>query len=80
MAAEVARVLGAPLDVIVVRKLGVSFQLELGMGALGEGGVRVLNRDVVAGAGVSAGEMAAVEAAERALQWLTSHLRLTAVR
>ena len=38
VAFEVARALGAPLDVIVVRKLGVPFQPELGMGAVGEGG------------------------------------------
>ena len=43
VAFEVARALGAPLDVIVVRKLGVPFQPELGMGAIGEDGVRVLS-------------------------------------
>ncbi len=43
VAFEVARALGAPLDVIVVRKLGVPFQPELGMGAIGEDGVRVIN-------------------------------------
>ena len=37
---EVCRALGAPLDVILVRKLGVPFQPELGMGAVGEDGVR----------------------------------------
>ena len=37
VAAEVARELDAPLDVIVVRKLGVPFQPELAMGAVGEG-------------------------------------------
>ncbi len=47
VAYEVARALGAPLDVIVVRKLGVPFQPELGMGAVGEDGVRVLNEDVL---------------------------------
>ncbi len=47
VAAEVARELGAPLDVIVVRKLGVPIQPELAMGAIGEGGVRVINDDVV---------------------------------
>ncbi len=44
VAFEVARALDAPLDVIVVRKLGVPFQPELGMGAIGEDGVRVLDR------------------------------------
>jgi len=40
VAFEVCRALGAPLDVILVRKLGVPFQPELGMGAVGEDGVR----------------------------------------
>ena len=44
VAAEVARALDAPLDVIVVRKLGVPFQPELAMGAVGEGGVLVRER------------------------------------
>jgi putative phosphoribosyl transferase len=66
VALEVARSLGAPLDVIVVRKLGVSFQPELGMGAVGEGGVRVINREVVQAARVPADELAAVQARERA--------------
>ena len=66
VAFEVARALGAPLDVIVVRKLGVPFQPELGMGAIGEGGVRVLSQDVIQRGGVSADELAAVEARERA--------------
>jgi putative phosphoribosyl transferase len=66
VAAEVARVLGAPLDVIVVRKLGVPFQPELGMGAVGEDGVEVINRAVVRAARVTGDELAAVEACERA--------------
>jgi putative phosphoribosyl transferase len=66
VAAEVARVLGAPLDVIVVRKLGVPFQPELGLGAVGEDGVRVLNPAVIWDAGVSETDLAAVEARERA--------------
>ncbi|HUG54577.1 MAG TPA: phosphoribosyltransferase [Vicinamibacteria bacterium] len=47
VAYEVARGLGAPLDVFLVRKLGVPGQEELAMGAIATGGVRVLNRDVV---------------------------------
>ena len=47
VAHEVARGLGAPLDVFVVRKLGVPGQEELAMGAIATGGVRVVNRDVV---------------------------------
>jgi putative phosphoribosyl transferase len=65
VACEVAIALGAPLDVIVVRKLGVPFQPELGMGAIGEDGVRIVNEEVVRSAGVSADELAAVEARER---------------
>jgi putative phosphoribosyl transferase len=63
---EVAKALAAPLDVIVVRKLGVPFQPELGMGAIGEDGVRVINAEVVRAAGVSAQTLAAVERRERA--------------
>jgi putative phosphoribosyl transferase len=65
VAFEVARALDAPLDVIVVRKLGVPHQPEYGMGAIGEDGVRVLNDDVVRYAGVTADEIAAVEAREQ---------------
>ena len=66
VALEVAQALGAPLDVIVVRKLGVPFQPELGMGAVGEDGVRVINWEVVRVAGVSENELAAVQAREEA--------------
>jgi len=65
VAAEVAEALGAPLDVIVVRKLGVPFQPELGMGAIGEDGVRVLNEDVIRMARVGPEEIAEVERRER---------------
>lgn len=47
VAFEVARVLHAPLDIFVVRKLGTPGQKELAMGAIARGGVRVLNDDVV---------------------------------
>src|SRR6266699_4243183 len=66
VAAQVARALGAPLDVIVVRKLGVPFQPELGMGAVGEDGVRVINPEIVDLAGVSENVLAAVQAREQA--------------
>jgi putative phosphoribosyl transferase len=66
VAFEVARALGAPLDVIVVRKLGAPFQPELAMGAIGEDGVRVVNDDVVHGTGITEHEFAVVEAKERA--------------
>ncbi len=66
VAYEVAKALGAPLDILVVRKLGVPFQPELGMGAVGEDGVRVLNADVLHQAGVTEAQLAQVEARERA--------------
>ena len=66
VAFEVAQALGAPLDVIVVRKLGVPHQPEFGMGAVGEGGVRVINEAVVRMADVSIQELAAAEHRERA--------------
>jgi putative phosphoribosyl transferase len=47
VAAEVARVLRSPLDVLIVRKLGAPGQEELAIGAIGEGGVRVLNEGLV---------------------------------
>lgn len=65
VAFEVARALGAALDIIVVRKLGVPTQPELGMGAIGEDGVRVINDDVVRLADVSPHGLAAVERRER---------------
>ncbi|HMK62373.1 MAG TPA: alpha/beta family hydrolase [Acidimicrobiales bacterium] len=67
VAGEVARALGAPLDVLVVRKLGYPPQPELAMGAIGEGGVRVVNDNVVEQLGVSDSvieQVAAVEHAE----------------
>jgi predicted phosphoribosyltransferase len=52
VAAEVARVLGAPLDVCLVRKLGAPGQEELAMGAVASGGVRVLNEEVIRSLGI----------------------------
>lgn len=66
VAAEVADALGAPLDVIVVRKLGVPYQPELGMGAVGEDGIRVINEEVVRMAGVTPEDIDKVERLERA--------------
>lgn len=65
VAAEVAAALGAPLDVIVVRKLGVPAQPELAMGAIGEGGVRLVLTETVQRAGVTPAELIAVENRER---------------
>jgi predicted phosphoribosyltransferase len=61
VAAEVAKALGAPLDVFLVRKLGVPGQEELAMGAIAEGGVAVLNEDLIASLQIP---RAAVEQAE----------------
>ncbi|NKQ56237.1 phosphoribosyltransferase [Amycolatopsis sp. K13G38] len=66
VAAQVAQALGAPLDIILVRKLGVPYQPELAAGAIGEGGVRVLDREVVRHLQLTGDEIAAVERAERA--------------
>jgi putative phosphoribosyl transferase len=74
VAYEVARALDVSLDVIVVRKLGVPFQPELGMGAIGEDGVRVLNDDLVRRARVQPAEIAAAEARERAELERRAHL------
>jgi putative phosphoribosyl transferase len=65
VAHAVAEVLDAPLDVIVVRKMGVPSQPELGMGAVGEDGVRVLNDDVVRLMHVRPAEIDEVERRER---------------
>lgn len=65
VAAEIAARLGAPLDVIVVRKLGVPYQPEVAMGAIGEGGVRVVNPTVLRAIGGGEDALAAVEQAER---------------
>jgi putative phosphoribosyl transferase len=67
VAFQVAQALEEPLDVIVVRKLGVPWQPELAMGAVGEGGARVINRQVVWTAGVSEEDLAAVAAREQAV-------------
>ncbi|MBW5485411.1 phosphoribosyltransferase family protein [Streptomyces bambusae] len=65
VAAEVARALDAPLDVIVVRKLGVPYRPEVAFGALGEGGALVLDEDTVRAAGLGSRDVAEVEARER---------------
>ncbi|QES47089.1 phosphoribosyl transferase [Streptomyces venezuelae] len=65
VAFEVARALRAPLDVIVVRKLGVPYHRELGFGAIGEGGVRIISEDIVRRSGAGREALAAVEHAEQ---------------
>ncbi len=66
VAFEVARGLELPLDVVVVRKLGVPHHPELAMGALGEDGGEVLDRALVASTGVTGQQLRAVEEHERA--------------
>ncbi len=66
VAAVVAAALGAPLDVVVVRKLGVPWQPELAMGAVGEGGVVVRSEAVLRSAGVGPQAFDEVLARERA--------------
>jgi predicted phosphoribosyltransferase len=60
VAAAVAEALGAPLDVFLVRKLGVPDHPELAMGAIASGDVRLLDEDLITEAGVSDQEVAAV--------------------
>lgn len=66
VAAEVARALEAPLDVLLVRKLGLPSHREFAMGAIGEGGVRVINESVVRAMGVTSAQLAQVEELETA--------------
>ncbi|MBF6044051.1 phosphoribosyltransferase [Streptomyces sp. NRRL B-1677] len=66
VAYEVARALGAPMDVVLVRKLGVPFHEELGFGAIGEGGVRVVHSDIVRMSRVEEDDLAEVEQREEA--------------
>jgi len=71
---EVADALGAPLDVFLVRKLGVPGYEELAMGAVASGGRRVLNDEIVRGLGISDTEIDAAVARE--LQELARRERL----
>lgn len=63
---EVASALQAPLDVLVVRKIGCPGEPELGIGAIGEGGVRLLNDELITALGVSPSEVEAVVRRETA--------------
>jgi putative phosphoribosyl transferase len=65
VAREVARSLGVPFDVYLVRKLGVPGHEELAMGAIATGGVRQLNRDVVEALGIPMNVIDAVAAREQ---------------
>jgi putative phosphoribosyl transferase len=64
VAHEIARRLGAPLDVFLVRKLGVPWHRELAMGAIASGGIEVLNEEVVRTYGIPRHVIDAVAAAE----------------
>ncbi|MFI6868688.1 phosphoribosyltransferase [Nocardia sp. NPDC050406] len=66
VAVAVRAEIGGDLDVLLVRKLGVPWQPELAMGAIGEDGVRVLNDDVVRHTGVTEAQIADIENLERA--------------
>ncbi|BAY31298.1 phosphoribosyltransferase [Nostoc carneum NIES-2107] len=64
VAYQVAKALGAPLDICLVRKLGVPGHKELAMGAITSGGIRVLNYDVVNSLGISSQTIEQVTADE----------------
>ena len=61
---EIARALGAPLDVVVARKLGVPGQPELAMGAIGPSGTYVLNEDIVGWLDISEDELEQIASRE----------------
>ena len=74
VAYEVAQALHAPLDVFVVRKLGVPGHRELAMGAIASGGARVLNQDVIDALRISSAEVESV--ADREVQEVERQQRL----
>src|SRR3954463_5662526 len=65
VAAEVARALGAPLDVFAVRKLGVPGHEELAMGAIASGGVEIVNESLVRSLGLTDRDLEDVASRER---------------
>jgi putative phosphoribosyl transferase len=76
VAAEVARALGAPLDVVVARKLGAPMNPEYGIGAIAEGGARVVSEQALARLRIGPHELAALLArTEGELAILVGHLR-----
>src|SRR6187551_1497192 len=66
VAYEVAKALGAPLDVLVVRKIGVPGHEELAMGAIASGGIRVVDQRTLAMLGIAFEQFQAIENRERA--------------
>lgn len=76
VAAVVARDLGVPMDLLVVRKVGLPWQPELALGAVGEGGRSVLNDAVVAASGVGPDEIdALIRRASRDVEQIVAELR-----
>lgn len=65
VAFEVASALDLPLDILLVRKLGVPGRAELAMGAIAEGGIEVINRDIVRQLNIPPDAVAAVAAREQ---------------
>lgn len=65
VAYQVALALGSPMDIIVVRKVGVPRQPEVAMGALGEGGVLIVEHDTLHAAGVSGADLQRAVSAQR---------------
>lgn len=66
VAFEVAQALHAPLDILLVRKLGVPGQRELAMGAIASGGIRILNRELIGELGISEEQIAETVAEQEA--------------
>jgi len=66
VAFEVAQALNAPLDILLVRKLGVPDQRELAMGAIASGGARILNRHLITELGITEEQVAETIAAQEA--------------
>src|SRR5690348_15300039 len=66
VAAEIATALAAPLEVLVVRKLGIPGHPEYGIGAVAEGGIRIVDPEVTQLLGLSNGELGRAVAAEEA--------------
>lgn len=77
VAKEIAYQLGLPLDVVIVRKLGVPYQEELALGAIAEGGVKVIDESVMRSTGVAESEISDIELREsRELRRREHHIRL----
>ncbi len=65
VACEVALALDAPLDVLIVRKIGMPDQPEVAMGAIGEGGVVVVNEDLMSAMNITKAQFALIEEREQ---------------